>query len=356
MNMNDQAHRNNTSGIGYGFIAHLMTVTHFVSKETLDRLSDSRRYRKLSMTYERYIAILAEGEISPGGLAARVDSSKQACSKVIRELEKLGLIERHDNPEDGRSRLVSLSKGGLQLLHDGSRITGEVQQELAEKIGAERMDRLVVLLDKICQGLGVELSSYPALQKVTDTAGNRHPVRLNMLLQVLSNHLRDSLLENMKSQGFEGLRTNFGQILGAISREPRRIQYIASIVGISKQAAAMIAIDFEALGYINREPDPDDKRQIILSLSAKGERLVEESIASVRALENQVRVLLGDEAYQALESTLADLYSMVAYRLEGPAIAPERLQKLTDYLFEQLGVEGVRTLAQHLTTVTRGNA
>ncbi len=343
-------------GISHGLIAHLMVVTHFVMKDTLDKLTTSDRYEKLSMTYERYIPVLVEKDISPGELAARVGSSKQACSKVIKELEKLGLIERRQNPEDGRSQLLSLSEKGMQLLRDGTRITAEVQQYLAEQIGSERMDQMILLLEKVCQGLGVELRSYPRLQ---GTAGSGNRIRLNMLLQAMTNHLRDTLLREMSSKGFKGLRTNFGQILGMISSEPRRIQYIASVIGISKQAAAVLAIDFETLGYVIRESDPDDKRQIILRLSPQGESLVRESIASVRALEKRVQALLGEADYRLLEGAMADLYHAVAYQMGGSGITnivPGKIQKLTEFLLEELGVAGVRTLAQHLLNVTRGDS
>ena len=343
------------AGINHGLVAHLMVVTHFVMKDTLDRLTASNRYQKLSMTYERYIPVLVEGDIPPGELAARVGTSKQACSKVIKELEKLGFIERRKNPEDGRSTLLSLSDKGMQLLQDGNRITAEVHQRLAGAIGDEPMERMIDLLEKTCRGLGVELRSYPMLQRAMGKDANDRPTQLNILLQALTNHLRDTLLEDMSSKGFEGLRTNFGQILGMISREPRRIQYIASVIGISKQAAAVMSIEFETLGYVIREPDPEDKRQIILRLSPQGERLVKESIASVRALEERVRTLLGAEEYRQLEAIQADLYHVVAYQLEGASgginIVPEKIQRLTDFLIEELGVTGVRTLAQHLLTI-----
>lgn len=341
--------------INHGLVAHLMVVTHFVMKDTLDRLTASNRYQKLSMTYERYIPVLVEGNISPGELAARVGSSKQACSKVIKELEKLEFIEGRQNPEDGRSRLLSLSQKGMQLLKDGNRATVEVHQELVDSIGSERMDLMIALLEKVCRGLEVELRSYPILQRATGETDNNRATRLNILLQALTGHMRDTLLADMSSKGFEGLRTNFGQILGMISREPRRIQYIASVIGISKQAAAAMAIEFESLGYVIRDPDPNDKRQIILRLSPQGERLVRESVASVRELESRVLTLLGEEDYRQLEAILADLYHTVAYQLSGTNgginIVPEKIQQLTDYLLEELGVAGVRTLAQHLLTI-----
>ncbi len=345
-------------GISHGLIAHLMVVTHFVMKDTLDKLVASNRYQKLSMTYERYIPLLIEKDISPGELAAQVGSSKQACSKVIKELETLGLIQRRQNPEDGRSTLLSLSDKGMQLLKDGSRITTELQERLGQEVGSERMERLLRLLEKLSKGLGVPLLTYPQLAQNTGVAANSRPLRLNMLLQGLTNYLRETLLLDMSSKGFKGLRTNFGQILGMISREPRRIQYIASVIGISKQAAAAMAIEFETLGYVIRDPDPDDKRQIILRLSPLGEQLVSESIISVRALEGKARALLGKEAYQDLEQILADLYQLVTYQLNEASISitPEKIQKLTDFLLEELGVNGLRALTQHLNVITRGEA
>lgn len=345
-------------GISHGLIAHLMVVTHFVMKDTLDKLTATNRYQKLSMTYERYIAVLAEGELSPGELACRVGSSKQACSKIIKELQKLELIDRRQNPEDGRSQLLFLSARGKELLKDGSRITAEVQQALTEQIGSERMQQMLTLLEKTCVGLGVEFRLYPALPKLSGDTVQSRPTRLNVLLQVLTNHLRQTLLKDMNGKGFEGLRTNFGQILGMISREPRRIQYIASVIGISKQAAAMMAIEFETLGYVIREEDPDDKRRIILRLSPEGERLVHASIASVRKLENTVQAELGEESFHQLETILADLYDTVTRQMgttevmEMPSTVPEKIRTLTDSLLEELGAKGVRTLAQHLMTIT----
>ncbi|WP_439135209.1 MarR family winged helix-turn-helix transcriptional regulator [Pseudomaricurvus sp.] len=345
-------------GISHGLIAHLMVVTHFVVKSTLDQLTATNRYKKLSMTYERYIAVLVEGDHSPGELAAKVGSSKQACSKVIKELQKLGLIERRQNPEDGRSQLLFLSEHGQQLLQDGSRITTEVQQALTEKIGNERMQQMVVLLEQTCRGLGVEYHGYPALKQSGNETVQSQSTQLNILLQVLTNHIRQILLEEMTGKGFEGLRTNFGQILGMISREPRRIQDIAAVIGISKQAAAMMAIEFESLGYVIREEDPDDKRRIILSLSSNGEQLVHEAISSVRALEEKVQSQLGKEDYQQLEAILADLYDTVAYQLgtahmlDMPNRVPERIRAITDSLLEELGAAGARTLAQHVLAIT----
>ncbi len=356
MKINTAPDMSGSPGISHGLVAHLMVVTHFVMKDTLDKLTASDCYQKLSMTYERYIPVLAEKDLSPGELAEQIGSSKQACSKVIKELEKLELIERRPNPEDGRSQLLSLSEKGWQLLRDGSRITTEVEQCLTEQIGQESMLHLIDLLETTCVGLGVELRTYPVLQKKLGQTDGDSPTRLNVLLQALTNHFRHTLLHEMSDKGFEGLRTSFGQILGMISREPRRIQYIASVIGISKQAAAHMSIEYEALGYVIREVDPNDKRQITLRLSPMGERLVRESIVSVKALERKVQSLLGDSSYQQLEAILAKLYNTVAYRLGGASIMPEKIQRLSDFLIEELGVAGVRTLAQHLMTITRGDA
>ena len=235
---------------GYqGLITHLMVVTHFAQKNTLDKLLASERYEKLSLAYEGYISLLAEGDCSPGELAVRLAVSKQVCSKSIRELEKLDLIERRKNPQDSRSSVLSLSPKGLQLLRDGLEATHEMHQQFAEQLGDDRMDQLTQVLLKLCRQLGIELPSFRTLEQIGHKLSGVEPSQLNAVLAKLNSYFRRTLLQSLVEKGFQGLKSSFGQVLGSISREPRRIQYIASILGISRQAVAVSAAELEQLGF-----------------------------------------------------------------------------------------------------------
>jgi DNA-binding MarR family transcriptional regulator len=51
----------------------------------------------------------------PGEIATRARLSKQATNDMLRELERLGYVQRHPDPTDGRARIVRLTKRGQAL-------------------------------------------------------------------------------------------------------------------------------------------------------------------------------------------------------------------------------------------------
>jgi DNA-binding MarR family transcriptional regulator len=51
----------------------------------------------------------------PGEIAATARLSKQATNDMLRELERLGYVERYPDPSDGRARIVQLTKRGEAL-------------------------------------------------------------------------------------------------------------------------------------------------------------------------------------------------------------------------------------------------
>src|SRR5437016_1782932 len=50
--------------------------------------------------------------VRPGTLAERAGMSKQAMNQLLRSLEGLGYIARSDVPDEGRARIIRLTKRG----------------------------------------------------------------------------------------------------------------------------------------------------------------------------------------------------------------------------------------------------
>src|SRR6266581_4786253 len=50
--------------------------------------------------------------VRPGMLAERAGMSKQAMNQLLRSLEALGYVARSDAPDEGRARIVRLTKRG----------------------------------------------------------------------------------------------------------------------------------------------------------------------------------------------------------------------------------------------------
>lgn len=51
----------------------------------------------------------------PTEIAVTARLSKQATNDMLRQLERLGYIERHPDPSDGRARIIRLSPRGHEL-------------------------------------------------------------------------------------------------------------------------------------------------------------------------------------------------------------------------------------------------
>src|SRR5438046_1116122 len=82
----------------------------------------------------------------PTELATRLRMSKQALNYLLGELERLGYLERRQDPDDLRSKRVVLTRRGTSAIHVIRDAVGEVETAWAEQLGAERLDELRNLL------------------------------------------------------------------------------------------------------------------------------------------------------------------------------------------------------------------
>lgn len=336
-------------------IGHLMAVTYFIQRKAMDKLAGSRGYPSLSLAYEGYIALMADQDRSPGELAAQLGISKQACSKTVGEMEKMGLIERRRNPEDSRSSLLSLTAKGHQLIEDGIEASTEIQQQFADILGIDALEKLIAVLETVCHKLSISIPTYRAPESVNGPADGRRPTRLILLLPKLSEYLYQAMITSLSTKGFKGLKSNFSQVLSLIIPNGGRIQTIAAVVGVSKQAIAAIAAELEQLGYIVRESDPNDRRQVILRLSPLGAELMNASETSLRTLEASLKDILGDD-FLHLETAVATLFFQALDHHNTPSVLPRKIRQLSEDLLAELGVAGARALAQQLMTITRGES
>jgi DNA-binding MarR family transcriptional regulator len=82
----------------------------------------------------------------PSDLAARMRVTKQALNYLLGELERLGYLERHPDPDDRRARRITLTDRGKALIPVIRDAVSEVEREWADTLGTQRFDQLRELL------------------------------------------------------------------------------------------------------------------------------------------------------------------------------------------------------------------
>ena len=97
---------------------------------------------------------LVPGPQPIGELAARLGVSQQAASKSVADLERRGYVRREADPADGRTRRAALTARGEAAIAAGRRHRAAVEAELAERLGAERVEGARRTLVDVLEALG----------------------------------------------------------------------------------------------------------------------------------------------------------------------------------------------------------
>lgn len=102
--------------------------------------------------FKLFSVIARRGEVTASDLVERTLSDKSQVSRIVRELEDHGLVQRTPDPRDGRSSLLSPTADGLARLlvvreHSDERLIGSLEQwDIAD------IRQLTSLLHALSQG------------------------------------------------------------------------------------------------------------------------------------------------------------------------------------------------------------
>jgi DNA-binding MarR family transcriptional regulator len=97
------------------------------------------------------------GTVGPEGsrvtdVALATGFTKQAVGEVVDDLEKLGYVERAQDPQDGRAKMIRLTDQGSDTHQVALDIFADIERGLAERYGAERVATMRELLEEIAAG------------------------------------------------------------------------------------------------------------------------------------------------------------------------------------------------------------
>jgi len=87
--------------------------------------------------------------VRPGILAERAGMSKQAMNQLLRSLETLDYLARSDAPEQGRARIVHMTKRGRAAYAKMHDILREIEREWRAELGAKKFAQLKALLSRV---------------------------------------------------------------------------------------------------------------------------------------------------------------------------------------------------------------
>ena len=130
------------------------------------------------------------------------------------------------------------------------------------------------------------------------------PVDLGILLGVAYQEFVRELHAAHAAAGFSDLGRSDGFVFRSLATRPMTVSELAGHLEITKQGAAQIIDDMERRGYVEREPDPADRRARLVRLSARGEQALANARRFHRDYERRLARSYGTEAVRTLRAML----------------------------------------------------
>jgi DNA-binding MarR family transcriptional regulator len=129
---------------------------------------------------------------------------------------------------------------------------------------------------------------------VTTTKRRRERQEWNPDLGVLATRLlfslQDELFARLAEAGYDDLQPRHGAVLAYLDEDGVRATDLARLTGRHKQVIGRIVDELEALGYVERRPDPEDRRAKLILPTERGldqVQLGDEIIADIEARHSQ---------------------------------------------------------------------
>lgn len=130
------------------------------------------------------------------------------------------------------------------------------------------------------------------------------PYTQSLLLYAYQASARE-LVRALRDQGHGAIRPKHGAVFANIDRDGTRSTTLAERAGMGKAAMGELVDELERLGYVERRPDPTDRRAKLVHPTALALEVTRLVHAFNRRLEARYRRSLGPKAYRSLRASLS---------------------------------------------------
>ncbi len=232
-------------------------------------------------------------------VAARARMTKQSMLALAHRAERLGLVERRQDPRDGRAKVIGFTPLGLQMMERLRSGIARAEQHMSATVGAAFTCRL-----------RKELAHYVSSGEAAGSApveGVDAMWRTHNIGRLLSSAFRVFTLDvqrTLHGSGFPDVSEVHMTLFRNLDAEGTRPGELAARARMTKQAMTDLVRRTALLGLVERRADPDDGRAQCVVLTRRGHRLVDTTRLGIERAELRMEALLGTRFVGALKRTL----------------------------------------------------
>lgn len=115
---------------------------------------------------------------------------------------------------------------------------------------------------------------------------------------------------SLATSGFDDMPRSGSAVLGRIARSGHNLRDVASDLAVSKQAASQLVDALVARGYVERTPDPDDRRRVTVGLTERGHAAAVEIRMAVEQIDAELATKVSHDDMARTRAVLGALVNM----------------------------------------------
>ncbi len=143
---------------------------------------------------------------------------------------------------------------------------------------------------------------------------------LGLLFRLLAQHHGQAVHAALKAAGFGDIRAPHANVFPFVPPHGIQVSELAALAGVRKQSMAQSVEELERAGYLERRPDPRDKRARLVFFTARGEAVRPVGKAAGQRVEEHWARLIGPDELEHLRQSLRHLLERL--REEPPPARP----------------------------------
>jgi DNA-binding MarR family transcriptional regulator len=139
------------------------------------------------------------------------------------------------------------------------------------------------------------------------TSARQAPENLAILLREPFRAMSEELMRELAASGHPDVRFAHGSVFQFLDDDGTRVGVLAERAHVSKQAMAQLVAHLEEHGYVERVPDPHDRRAKLVRSTERGREVFAIARAGMAAVDVRLRRRLGDAKVEQLRTLLEEL-------------------------------------------------
>jgi len=119
--------------------------------------------------------------------------------------------------------------------------------------------------------------------------------------------MSEELMRELAARGHPDVRFAHGSVFQFLDDDGTRVSVLAERAHVSKQAMAQLVAHLEEHGYVERVPDPRDRRAKLVRATERGGEVFAIAQAMLASVDARLRQRLGDAKVEQLRTLLEEL-------------------------------------------------